>query len=120
MGGFPAYRRVDDPPGVYVFRFHTSSKVYVGASMHLNRRIRTHLKQLRDRKHGNSALQREWAASEGADCLISMRVLAGADYARLCEAENALIRHWFGKVGSAGLLNRFAFARLIHSPKSVV
>ena len=120
MCGSPAYRRVDDPPGVYVFRFHTSGKVYVGSSMHLNRRIRTHLKQLHDRKHGNLALQREWAASEGADCLISMRVLSGADYARLCEAENALIRHWLAEVGSARLLNRYAFARPIHPLKSVL
>lgn len=46
--------------GVYVIRHVDSGKVYVGSSIDITRRLKTHLSNLRNGKHRNSHLQRAW------------------------------------------------------------
>jgi hypothetical protein len=48
--------------GIYFIKNHATGKIYVGQSIQISQRIQQHLSALKNRKHSNSRLQRDWDA----------------------------------------------------------
>jgi hypothetical protein len=93
----------DRMPGVYVLRFK-SGCVYVGASMHIGRRVESHTKNLRRGSHPLAYLQAhfdQWGEPE-----VTLRPVAVEDAYELQVVERVTIRTMRGKLGRAKVLNR--------------
>jgi hypothetical protein len=100
---------VDRSPGVYILKF-SSGCVYVGASMHLGRRVDQHLKNLRRGSHPMSFLQAEWDRCGGGRGIDPVQVerleLPIEDGFELQVIERVMIRRMVQKKGRANVLNR--------------
>lgn len=77
--------------GVYAIRNIRTGKAYVGSSVDMQRRRRTHWRDLRTGTHGCTKLQRSWA-KHGPDCFVfEVLELAPPEEAALRAAEQRWI-----------------------------
>lgn len=76
-------RKIPDPlwvMGIYVIRNAVSGRVYVGSSLNIRRRIKSHLKLLRKGKHHSPRLQHSWDRhGEGVFVYEKLEEVASAD-----------------------------------------
>lgn len=94
----------DRRPGVYLLRFGTG-EVYVGAAMHIGRRVRDHLRHLRNGTHHMPHIQAAFKRSSGR-VEAAYRDLAIEDVYELQAVERVMIRTMVARLGRAKVLNR--------------
>lgn len=85
---------VKNEPGVYVIFNKATGWFYIGSSLKMNGRFNGHKSRLKNKRHSNPRLQKDWDAYGEACFSFSPVLVLGSDEIRA--AEDQLIEKYYG------------------------